>query len=636
MDFKGKKVFVSGGAGVIGTALIKMLYGQEAVVFVGDLKPRPGDLPAEIFYRQGDLNYIREGELQKFAPDYFFHLAATFERSTETYEFWDENYHHNIRLSHYLMTCLKEVSSLKKVIFASSYLIYDQRLYQFPAKAKRPTRLKETDVIYPRNLTGMAKLSHENELGFLTEFKQAGLETVTARIYRSYGKDSRDIISRWIRSLLQGETLTVFRPEGMFDYVYAEDVAEGLVRLAESSATGVVNLGRGRARRVSEVLEVFKAHFPEMKTEEVKASIPFEASEADTSLLQAWTGWTPAREIEQTIPEIIAYEKQVQNRHGGAVLTGTNTLVTSVAAKVPLVKALRNAYERLGNEGKIVGADANPGCVAMYFVDSFWSMPRLDDLTVEELIHFCQVEKIRCIIPTRDGELLYFAEHKDRLNAVGIEVMISNRKAVETCLDKLLFYTNLGLLGFPVIETTDNINGLNSELFVVKERYGAGSCSIGLGLDREEAIKHAQQLSRPIFQPFVQGEEYSLDVYVDNNGRTKGVIVRRRELVVHGESQITITVKMPELEELGAKLAEKLSLYGHVVMQVLVDADGRFHVIECNSRFGGASTLSVAAGLDTFYWFLLESQGADLNGYPFFRSANEKRQIRYAEDRILE
>lgn len=314
----------------------------------------------------------------------------------------------------------------------------------------------------------------------------------------------------------------------------------------------------------------------------------------------------------------------------------TNTLVTSVAAKVPLVKALRNAYERLGNEGKIVGADVDPNCVAKYFVDSFWSMPRLDDLNVEELIHFCQEEKIRCIIPTRDGELLYFAEHKDRLNAVGIEVMISNRNAVETCLDKLLFSANLSLLGFPVIETTDNINVLNSELYVVKERYGAGSRSIGLGLSREEAIKHAQQLSRPIFQPFVQGEEYSVDLYVDNNGRTKGVIVRRRELVVHGESQITYTVKMPELEELGANLVEKLGLYGHVVMQVLVDAHGRFHVIECNSRFGGASTLSLAAGLDTFYWFLLESQGADLDGYPFLRSANEKRQIRYAEDRILE
>ena len=314
----------------------------------------------------------------------------------------------------------------------------------------------------------------------------------------------------------------------------------------------------------------------------------------------------------------------------------TNTLVTSVAAKVPLVNALRNAYEKMGIDGKIVGADVNPNCVAKYFVDTFWLMPELDELNVEELIRFCQEEQIRCIIPTRDGELLYFAEHKDRLNTVGIEVMISNRKAVETCLDKLLFSANLSLSGFPVIETTDNINVLNCEWYVVKERYGAGSRSIGLGLSREEAVIHAQQLIRPIFQPFVQGEEYSVDIYIAKNGRTKGVIVRKRELVVHGESQITITVGMPKLEELGAKLAEKLGLYGHVVMQVIVDAHGGFHVIECNSRFGGASTLSIAAGLDTFYWFLLESQGADLDGYPFFRSANEKRQIRYAEDRILE
>ncbi len=57
---------------------------------------------------------------------------------------------------------------------------------------------------------------------------------ICARIFRSYGKNSRDIISRWIRALLNNSELTVYRKEGLFDYIYAEEVAEGLIKLAES------------------------------------------------------------------------------------------------------------------------------------------------------------------------------------------------------------------------------------------------------------------------------------------------------------------------------------------------------------------------------------------------------------------
>ncbi|MNC49272.1 carbamoyl phosphate synthase-like protein [compost metagenome] len=71
-----------------------------------------------------------------------------------------------------------------------------------------------------------------------------------------------------------------------------------------------------------------------------------------------------------------------------------------------------------------------------------------------------------------------------------------------------------------------------------------------------------------------------------------------------------------------------------MIFQVIIDHAGEYHFIECNTRFGGASRLSVEAGLDSFYWFLLEAEGNDLAEYPFVRSAQEKRLIRYAEDLI--
>ena len=71
------------------------------------------------------------------------------------------------------------------------------------------------------------------------------------------------------------------------------------------------------------------------------------------------------------------------------------------------------------------------------------------------------------------------------------------------------------------------------------------------------------------------------------------------------------------------------------MIQVIEDEEGSFHVIECNPRFGGASTASLAVGLDSFYWFLLECSGQNLQGYLFLRSQQEVRQVRYAADWIL-
>ena len=130
--------------------------------------------------------------------------------------------------------------------------------------------------------------------------------------------------------------------------------------------------------------------------------------------------------------------------------------------------------------------------------------------------------------------------------------------------------------------------------------------------------------------------EVSVDVYIDTKGKAKGTVVRTRDLVVDGESQITTTIRNERLENLCTDLAEKLKLYGHVIFQILISPEGAFHIIECNSRFGGASTLSLSVGLDSFYWFLLEASGETLDDYPFLRATVEKKQIRYPEDLVIE
>lgn len=312
-----------------------------------------------------------------------------------------------------------------------------------------------------------------------------------------------------------------------------------------------------------------------------------------------------------------------------------NILVTSISKKVPLLKAVKKAGWKLNQRCRLIGADTNDYCIGKFFVDEFWIIPRIEELNIDDIIKYCFKNNIGYIIPTRDGDLPFFALHKRILHENGIAVMVSDPDAIDTCLDKLRFFEKSIELGFPVIKTSIQIDEIKSDFYVVKERYGAGSKFIGLKLTKKQAEHHALNLKDPIFQPFISGQEVSVDLYIDLKGKTKGAVSRLRQLVVDGESQITTTIKNKELEAICFVFAEQLQLYGHIIFQVIIDDQNKFQIIECNSRFGGASTLSIAMGLDSFYWFLLEAGGADLNSYPFQRSPVEKTQIRYAGDLII-
>jgi len=633
IQMRNKRILVSGGAGVIGLEMIPRLVALGAKVFVGDLKPRPETFTENVIYRQGDLNTMTREEFDSFCPDIFIHLAATFERSEESYDFWQENFLHNLSLSHHLMTLAKESKSLRRVVFASSYLIYDPKLYQFETHQGKPISLKESDPILPRNLTGMAKLAHEIEMRFIDNYCRDRLSTVCARIYRGYGRNSRDVISRWIRSLLKGEPITVYRPEGIFDFIYSADTAEGLIRLdATEGVKGVINLGTGRSRSVQSILDLLYSHFPNMKTELIHSDILFEASQADMTKYQKFVGWMPIYDLPEAIAEIITFERKRIDDVNSGVKKPLKLLVSSAAGKVPLVRAMQAAVKKIDPNGRVIAGDTNPESLTAHVADHFWLMPPTNIDNLEMIIRGLHDQNISLVLPSRDGELMFWAKNADRMKSEGITVLVSKYESLERCLDKLEFWYFGDSKGLPFIPTSDQISSINSNRFVVKERFGAGSKSIGIDLDYEQAIAPASKLEFPIFQPFITGNEFTVDAWVNQDHTVKAVALRYRNKVVNGESQITTTFSNNALEIQIRNLIEFLELNGPVVLQVIHDQNYDIQVIECNARFGGASTLGVFAGVDSFYWSILEAQGANLNDYPFIRSKIEVRQVRIPTD----
>ncbi len=303
----------------------------------------------------------------------------------------------------------------------------------------------------------------------------------------------------------------------------------------------------------------------------------------------------------------------------------SNILITSLSKKVPFIEAVRFAMSRFPKSRKLIGSDVDSDCIGRYFVDQFWHMPRLDSLELKDFILYCHQNDVTAVIPTRDGELLYFSEHRDLLKEQGVQVMISSVDSIKKADDKLLFFETLTELNVPVIQTSKTLDALEGAHFVVKERFGAGSLSVGLNLSKDQASTHAEHLQFPIYQPYIEGQEISVDLYLNRQGKAQGIVLRTRDKIVSGESQITTTFKDERLESQCVKLAEDLNLYGHVMFQLIED-----QFLECNPRFGGASTLSCAVGLDSFYWFLLEVEQKQIPG--FDRLAEEKKLVRYPKD----
>ena len=309
-----------------------------------------------------------------------------------------------------------------------------------------------------------------------------------------------------------------------------------------------------------------------------------------------------------------------------------NILITSISKKVPLINSVINSAKKIDAEIKVIGGDSDKNCIGAYFVDDFWEMPLINNLNKKDLLYLCKKNNIGLIIPTRDGELEFLSKLRGDLLNHGIIVLVSEPESIVQCTDKLKFST---IKGISAISSSETINDIHAETYVVKERFGAGSKSIGINLTKNDALRHAEKLLNPIFQPFIAGEEISIDAYITFEGHLKGLIMRRRDLVIDGESQVTTTFIDDVLENKLKKIISKLNLRGPVVLQAIIDGKNTPQLIECNPRFGGASTLSVKAGLDSFYWAMLESNGVNVSNYPFLKLKSSLKQIRHATDYYL-
>lgn len=296
------KALVTGAAGVIGTELVKQLRQRGYEVTGVDWK-------AGTDVRL-DLTDPREEWPGFPEPDILFHLAASFERSVESPGFWEVNWLNNMTATHNVLSLAREWLGLHTFVFASSYLVYDPSAYLVSGF---PVTLGESDKLSPRNLCGAAKLYGEQALSFVAAHHPQ-MRPISARIFRVYGKGSHDVISRWIRAGLDGLPIEVYNRRARFSYIYAGDVAEALVRLAESNFEGgPVNVTCAWSHTIDDVLRILGRHFDlNIHDRGVQGSV--ERSGGRIERLRAVCGWSPPLSLAKGIAKCIEYERSHHKR----------------------------------------------------------------------------------------------------------------------------------------------------------------------------------------------------------------------------------------------------------------------------------------------------------------------------------
>lgn len=320
----GQRVLVTGGAGVIAREVLDLLSARGAIVLSVDRLPLDRPAPDGVEHLVADLADADLRPVIAFAPSVILHLAATFERSVESAEFWPQNWNDNVIVTHRLAEMATGVGSLRTFVFASSYLIYRTSQYLFSMPQDEAVALAEDSDIDPRNLCGAAKLYGERELGFARDVLGGQFRTVAARIFRVYGRGSRDVVSRWVRAALRGDPVDVYHPENRFDYVYSRDVAEGLIRMAiDQRAVGVLNLATGRARPVSDVISAIEsATGRPLDRRTLPVDEPYEASRADVGRLRERLAWVPDTALEDGVEALVAHERAALGQRREAVDVG--------------------------------------------------------------------------------------------------------------------------------------------------------------------------------------------------------------------------------------------------------------------------------------------------------------------------
>ena len=278
-----------------------------------------------------------------------------------------------------------------------------------------------------------------------------------------------------------------------------------------------------------------------------------------------------------------------------------NILFTGIGRRVELVQAFNHAAECLGISLTIHGADITQTAPALAFCGKRHIVPRIrDEKYIPTLLEICQKEHVDLLIPTIDTDLLVLSENKKAFALCGTRVLVSEPDRIRICRDKNLtsdYFVSCGLMAPVTVNDYRQYNG-GFPCFI-KPKDGSSSIDAFKANHFDELKIYAEHIKDYVVQPFVSGEEYTVDVFCDFEGEPIYITPRKRLAVRAGEVLKTEISQNQKIIDEIKKLIFRFKPCGPITVQLIRDKCGEDHYIEINPRFGGGAPLSMKAGADS-------------------------------------
>jgi len=299
------RVLVTGGAGFVGARVVHRLLerGCEVVLLLRETSNtrRLNGVLKRCTVLHGDLTHVEHlrGPLKDFAPEGVLHLAWEGVKGAER--------NHPVQLSNVStsMALFRLTGDIGCESFVGLGSQAEYGLLSGCIDERTPTR--------PTTTYGAAKLA----TGCVLEraAAAAGRPFAWLRLFSSYGPDDDPswLIPYIIRTLLAGERPKLTKAEQVWDYIHVDDVAEAIIAVLQTQASGIFNLGSGEARPLRKIVECLR--------DEIDPALPLGFGEieyrpdqvmhleSDISALRAATGWAPRVFLERGLADTIEWHR---------------------------------------------------------------------------------------------------------------------------------------------------------------------------------------------------------------------------------------------------------------------------------------------------------------------------------------
>jgi biotin carboxylase len=276
-----------------------------------------------------------------------------------------------------------------------------------------------------------------------------------------------------------------------------------------------------------------------------------------------------------------------------------------------VVQSLRERHAGV----RVVVADTNPRelVAAAADADAFVRVPPARDARFAKAFHEA-VERhgVDTYVPIHDVEIIEAAAARDTgVLPAGLVTTAPPADAAQICWDKLRVAEALGAAGLPTPVTLRGDAAGWTGPCMVKPREGVGSRGARL-LAGPELRSGEEASSGYVLQEACVAPEITIDAFRSSRDGWFAATCRERVEVRQGIATRCRVYACERLEGLAQRVGETLGLTGTFCLQVMRSADDdRWLVTDVNPRPGGATRMSVAAGMDYHGAMLADAWGLD-------------------------